>query len=378
MARHNEKNVKTQKKVKSLERVEYESTPAYERALARALAAQEMEKQTGAIIPQETEDEVFERQMNEAIKASTILNNPSVQKENDDAIALMMVAMAESVNKDFVDLPAEKKDDDDVMIIEMPKKTPVYINVEDGNDDDDVSDRIKELVNVKEEKKKSNKRKRVIIKSDSESEDECEQPAAKKITTSPALPVLVPSVEKIARVELPEDEVHECLEYIRKTTAKINSIEILLNKPTTFKDLNQAWFAESKVKVSDILADDLQKKVLMDLVIKYEKKLTLLQEEEKLWKEQIAVLEAKKNESLKKVDVEEEEEEKSELEESDGDCDERSDVDTSDEERALEENKKRIEAKWIKIAAENKLKKAAAEKERLRKRDEVLNKFFKN
>ena len=354
MARHNEKNVKTQKKVKSLERVEYESTPAYERALARALAAQEMEKQTGAIIPQETEDEVFERQMNEAIKASTILNNPSVQKENDDAIALMMVAMAESVNKDFVDLPAEKKDDDDV------------------------SDRIKELVNVKEEKKKSNKRKRVIIKSDSESEDECEQPAAKKITTSPALPVLVPSVEKIARVELPEDEVHECLEYIRKTTAKINSIEILLNKPTTFKDLNQAWFAESKVKVSDILADDLQKKVLMDLVIKYEKKLTLLQEEEKLWKEQIAVLEAKKNESLKKVDVEEEEEEKSELEESDGDCDERSDVDTSDEERALEENKKRIEAKWIKIAAENKLKKAAAEKERLRKRDEVLNKFFKN
>ena len=131
MARHNEKNVKTQKKVKSLERVEYESTPAYERALARALAAQEMEKQTGAIIPQETEDEVFERQMNEAIKASTILNNPSVQKENDDAIALMMVAMAESVNKDFVDLPAEKKDDDDVMIIEMPKKTPVYINVED-------------------------------------------------------------------------------------------------------------------------------------------------------------------------------------------------------------------------------------------------------
>ena len=231
---------------------------------------------------------------------------------------------------------------------------------------------------MKEEKKKSNKRKRVIIKSDSESEDECEQPAAKKITTSPALPVLVPSVEKIARVELPEDEVHECLEYIRKTTAKINSIEILLNKPTTFKDLNQAWFAESKVKVSDILADDLQKKVLMDLVIKYEKKLTLLQEEEKLWKEQIAVLEAKKNESLKKVDVEEEEEEKSELEESDGDCDERSDVDTSDEERALEENKKRIEAKWIKIAAENKLKKAAAEKERLRKRDEVLNKFFKN
>ena len=378
MARHNEKNVKTQKKVKSLERVEYESTPAYERALARALAAQEMEKQTGAIIPQETEDEVFERQMNEAIKASTILNNPSVQKENDDAIALMMVAMAESVNKDFVDLPAEKKDDDDVMIIEMPKKTPVYINVEDGNDYDDVSDRIKEFVNVKEEKKKSNKRKRVIIKSDSESEDECEQPAAKKITTSPALPVLVPSVEKIARVELPEDEVHECLEYIRKTTAKINSIEILLNKPTTFKDLNQAWFAESKVKVSDILADDLQKKVLMDLVIKYEKKLTLLQEEEKLWKEQIAVLEAKKNESLKKVDVEEEEEEKSELEESDGDCDERSDVDTSDEERALEENKKRIEAKWIKIAAENKLKKAAAEKERLRKRDEVLNKFFKN
>ena len=377
MARHNEKNVKTQKKVKSLERVEYESTPAYERALARALAAQEMEKQTGAIIPQETEEEVFERQMNEAIKASTILNNPSVQKENDDEIALMMVAMAESVNKDFVDLPAEKKDDDDVMIIEMPKKTPVYINVEDGNDDD-VSDRIKELVNVKEEKK-SNKRKRVIIKSDSESEDECEQPAAKKITTSPASPVLVPSVEKIERVELPEDEVHECLEYIRKTAAKINSIEILLNKPTTFKDLNQAWFAESKVKVSDILADDLQKKVLMDLVIKYEKKLTLLQEEEKLWKEQIAVLEAKKNESLKKVDVEEEEEEeKSELEESDGDCDERSDVDTSDEERALEENKKRIEAKWIKIAAENKLKKAAAEKERLRKRDEVLNKFFKN